>query len=83
MSNKQKRQGVTVTELLNQCTGIMRVDSEGMYAGYYSRKQLQDEMIAQGEDASLVDLYVFSLKECKEQHPAVDDIVRLQEQEDK
>ena len=48
-----------------------------------SGKQLQDEMIAQGEDPKLVDLYVFSLKECKESHPTIEDIVRLQEQEGK
>ena len=83
MLNKQKRQGVTVTELLNQCTGIMRVDEENNYLGYYTRKQLQDEMIAQGEDPKLVDLYVFSLKECKESHPTIEDIVKLQEQEGK
>ena len=37
MSNKPKRYGVTVTELLNQCTGIMRVDEENNYLGYYTR----------------------------------------------
>lgn len=69
--SKSPRQGVTVTELLNQCTGIMRIDEENNYLGYYTRKQLQNEMLTQGEDPKLVDLYVFSLKECNEQHPEV------------
>ena len=71
MTVKKQRQGITTTALLSQCTGIMKIDSDGYYAGYYTRRELMQSMLSEGYDAKLVDHYVFSIKECREQHPDV------------
>jgi hypothetical protein len=70
MSKQQQRQGITVTSLLSQCTGIMKLDDDDNYAGYYTRQELMQAMLSEGHDAKSVDYYVFSIKECQEQHPS-------------
>lgn len=69
MTTKQKQRQNIATKLLNECTGIMKIDNEGYYAGYYTRYELQKAMLSEGHDAALVDRYVFSMKPCQEQHP--------------
>jgi hypothetical protein len=71
MTTKKQRQGITTTALLSQCTGVMKIDNDGYYVGYYTRKELMESMLAEGHDAKLVDYYVFSMKECRGQHPGV------------
>jgi hypothetical protein len=70
MTKSLQRQNIA-TKLLNECTGIMKLNNEGYYAGYYTRQELMQAMLNEGRDAKSVDYYVFSLKECCEQHPGV------------
>jgi hypothetical protein len=78
----KKKQGNITDKLMNECTGIMRVDEEGNYAGYYTRWELQKMMLARGDDPKAVDIYVFcGLKGCTEWHPSVEEFKTLELEE--
>jgi len=79
MSKQQQRQNIA-TKLLSECTGIMKLDDAGYYAGYYTRHELQKAMLSEGHDAKSVDYYVFSLKECREHHSSVESNVGNEKQ---
>lgn len=66
---KVKQRRVTVADILNQCTGVMKVDEEGNYAGYYTRGELERELLAQGHSKEYVGMYMIGIKECTEVHP--------------
>lgn len=68
-------------KLMNECTGVMRVDEEGNYAGYYRRWELQKMMLARGDDPKAVDIYIFcGLRGCTEWHPSVEEVAELQKE---
>ena len=78
----KKKQNNVTDKLMSECTGVMRVDNDGNYAGYYTRWQLMSEMLRQGHDREDVDIYIFcGLKECTEWHPSVEEFntVKLEE----
>ena len=69
MSESQKR--ITASDILNRCTGIMKLDENGDYVGYYTRGEMELELLAQGHDKMSVGMYMIGLRDCTEMHPKV------------
>jgi hypothetical protein len=66
-----KAKRTTASDILNQCTGMMKVDADGKYAGYYKRGELYSELLKQGHPRDCVEMFFIGLRECKEVHPDV------------
>ncbi len=77
-----KKHPTVIDKLMSECTGVMRIDDEGNYQGYYTRWQLMHEMLRQGHDREAVDIYVFcGLKACTEWHLTPEELAALQREQ--